>query len=49
VEFTADIADSARHLDLDFVDHWIYLPNGTCVSVRERYPNLFPAAPIPED
>ncbi|HEX2572422.1 MAG TPA: JAB domain-containing protein [Polyangia bacterium] len=45
VEFTAELIDSARHLDLDFVDHYIYLPNGTCVSIRERYPNLFPAEP----
>lgn len=49
VEFTAELIDSARHLDLDFVDHYIYLPHGTCVSIRERYPNLFPADPIPED
>jgi RadC-like JAB domain-containing protein len=49
VEFTAELIDSARHLDLDFVDHWIYMPNGTIVSIRERYPNLFPADPIAGD
>jgi DNA repair protein RadC len=49
VDVTTELVDLTKRLDIDLVEHWIYLPSGTCVSMKERYPNLFPADPLTEE
>jgi DNA repair protein RadC len=49
VDVTMELWDLTKRLDIDLLDHWIYLPTGTCVSMKERYPNLFPATPLIEE
>jgi hypothetical protein len=49
VDVTAALLDLAKRLDLDLVEHWICRPSETCVSMKERCPNLFPADPLTED
>ncbi|HEX2568138.1 MAG TPA: JAB domain-containing protein [Polyangia bacterium] len=46
LELTKALAEGARLLGIEVLDHIILTPNGTCASIKEREPHLFPAGKV---
>jgi DNA repair protein RadC len=46
LELTKALAEGARLLGIEVLDHIILTPNGTCSSIKEREPHLFPAGKV---
>lgn len=48
LELTASVVAGGRTVDIDVLDHYIIGPNGTCASIKEQAPHIFPIPPLPE-
>jgi hypothetical protein len=46
LELTKALADGAWLLGIEVLDHIILMPNGTCASIKEREPHLFPSGKV---
>lgn len=49
LELTASVVEGGRTVDIDVLDHFIIGPNGTCASIKEQAPRIFPIPPLPEE